>query len=195
VNAFNSTWPSAAPVMHAQPVPPDFGWLRSLPHRAYLNLDACDTAPGVARRWLEALLREWSLEEYADDALLVASELVSNSVAETGKAGWARCPPVGLRVHGGPSALVMEVWDAVLGAPMPRSATEDDESGRGLAIVAGLSARCGFYYCENRGGKVAWAILGTPGSGAGKFARPGLPALLLASRSCRQRTSRAAEGR
>jgi len=107
-------------------------------------MDACDTAPGIARRWLVRLLGEWSLEDHADDAMLVASELISNSVAETGKPGWVRRPPVGLRLHGGPSVLVIQVWDAVLGAPLPRAAAPDEESGRGLAIVAGLSASCGF---------------------------------------------------
>jgi hypothetical protein len=85
---------------------------------------------------------------------LIASELVSNSVAETGKFDWARRPPVGLRLHGGPSVLAMKVWDAVLGAPVPRVAAAADECGRGLAIVAGLSTSCGFYCPRKRGGKV-----------------------------------------
>jgi hypothetical protein len=144
---------------------------------------------------MEGLLREWSLEDYADDAMVVASELVSNSVAQTGKVEWVRRPPVGLRVRGGPSVLVMQVWDAVIGAPVPRVASEDDESGRGLAIVAALSSSCGFYYCEKRDGKVAWAILGTQAGRAGKLARPGLRTLLLTSRPCRQRPSHADEGR
>ena len=195
MDTFNGTWPPATPIMHTQPVSPDFRWLRSLPHRDYLEMDACDAAPGIARRWMEGLLREWSLENYADDAMLVASELISNSVAETGKVEWGRCPPVRLRVRGGPSVLVMQVWDAVLCAPVPRAAADDDESGRGLAIVAGLSSSCGFYYCEKGAGKVTWAILGSPGSSAGKLARPGPRALLLASRPCRQRPSRADDER
>ena len=186
MNTFNTTWQPASPVMHAQPVSPDYRWLRSLPHRDYLEMDARDTAPGIARRWLERILGEWALEDYADDAMLITSELISNSVAETGKVEWARRPPVGLRLRGGPSALVLQVWDAVLGVPVPRAAAPDDESGRGLAIVAGLSTSCGFYYCEKRGGKVTWAILGTPGGRPRKLARPGLRTLLLTSRPCRQ---------
>jgi hypothetical protein len=195
MNAFNSTWPPATPVMHTQPVSPDSRWLRSLPHRDYLKMDACDTAPGIARRWLEALLRKWSLEDYADDAMLIASELISNSVAETGKVEWARRPPVGLRLHGGPSVLAMQVWDAVLSAPVPRVADAGDESGRGLAIVAGFSTRCGFYYPGKHGGKVTWSIIGTPQWPAGKLARPGPRTLLITSRPCRQGPSHALEGR
>jgi len=195
VDTFNGTWPPATPIMHTQPVSPDFRWLRSLPHRDYLEMDACDAAPGIARRWMEGLLREWSLENYADDAMLVASELISNSVVETGKVEWARRPPVGLRVRGGRSVLVMQVWDAVLGVPVPRAAAEDDESGRGLAIVAALTSSCGFYYCEKGVGKVTWAAFGTPVSRAAKRARPGLRTLLLTSRPCRQRSSHADQGR
>jgi hypothetical protein len=126
--------------------------------------------------------------------MLVASELITNSVAETGKVEWALRPPVGLRLRGGPSVLVMQVWDAILGAPVPREATADDESGRGLAIVAGLSASCGFYYPGNRGGKVSWAIIGTPGPDAGKLSRWWLRALFISSRSCRQGLYRANQG-
>jgi hypothetical protein len=158
-------------------------------------MDARDTAPWIARRRLEVILGEWGLQEFADDAVLIASELVSNSVAETGKVEWVRRPPVGLRLHGGPSVLVLEVWDAVLDAPVARVATADDESGRGLAIVAGLSASCGFYYPENHGGKVTWSIIGTPCQSAGNLARPGLRALLLASRACRQGSSHTHGGR
>jgi hypothetical protein len=158
-------------------------------------MDACDTAPGIARRWLEALLGKWSLEGYADDAMLITSELISNSVAETNKLEWARRPPVGLRLHGGPSVLAMEVWDAVLGSPVPRVAAAGDESGRGLAIVAGLSTSCGFYYAGKHRGKVTWSIIGTPDWPAGKSARPGLRTLILASRLCPKRPSRALEGR
>ncbi len=158
-------------------------------------MDACDSAPRIARQWLGSILGEWALEQFTDDAMLVASELITNSVAETGRVEWVRRPPVGLRLRGGPSVLVMKVWDAVLGAPLPRAATEDDESGRGLAIVAGLSASCGFYYSEKRGGKVTWAIFGTCGNRAEKLARPGLRTMLLTSRPCRQESSHADEGR
>jgi len=149
----------------------------------------------MARRRLDVILSEWALEEFRDDAALVASELVTNSVAETGKVAWGRRPPVGLRLHGGPSVLAMEVWDAVLGAPVARAAAAGDESGRGLAIVAGLSTRCGFYYPGKRGGKVTWAIIGRPAWPAGKPERLDLRTLLLAFRACRLGPSQANGGR
>jgi len=195
VDAINGAWPPVSPVMHTQPVSPDSAWLRSLPFHDFLEMDASDTAPRLARQRLASKLRDWALERFADDAMVVASELVTNSVAETGKVDSDRRPPVGLRLDGGLSALVIRVWDAALCAPVPRAAAPDDESGRGLEIVAGLSASCGFYYCERRGGKVTWATIGTPENPIEKLARPGPRALFLTSRPCRQGSSHANGGR
>jgi hypothetical protein len=63
---------------------------------------------------------------------------------------------------GGPSVVALLAWDATASAPVPRDAGPDDENGRGLAIVAGLSASWGFYYPASLGGKVTWAIIDSP---------------------------------
>ena len=60
------------------------------------------------------------------------------------------------------SLVALLAWDATVAAPTPRDAAEDEESGRGLAIVAGLSAACGYYYPANQAGKVTWALIDTP---------------------------------
>jgi hypothetical protein len=159
VNAINNTRTLTAPVMHGQPTSPDFRWLESLPHRDFLELGAYDTAPGSARGHLASVLREWSLTEFRDVAAIVASELITNSARETGKVAWpAQRPPVRLWLRGGPSVLALLVWDAVTRAPVARAAGEDDESGRGLAIVGRLSAGLGYYPVES-GGKVTWSII------------------------------------
>ena len=109
------------------------------------------------------MLREWSLSQLGDVASLVASELITNSVAETGKVAWSeRRPPVRVWLRGGPSILAILVWDAIVGPPVPRAAKDDDESGRGLAIIGDLSAGWGFYYPAEFGGKVTWAVIDTP---------------------------------
>ncbi len=71
-------------------------------------------------------------------------------------------PPVRLWLRGGLLGVAILVWDAVVAAPVPRTAGEDDESGRGLGIVADLSAACGFYHAAEPGGKVTWAAITTP---------------------------------
>jgi hypothetical protein len=149
--------------MRAQPSAPDFRWLESLPYQDSLELGAYKTAPGSARGHLDSVLREWSLTKFKDTALLIATELLTNSVTETGKVSWpAQRPPVRLWLRGGPAILVILTWDAVTRAPVPREARDDDENGRGLAIVADLSAACGYYYPTEYGGKVTWAIIDTP---------------------------------
>jgi len=37
----------------------------------------------------------------------------------------------------------------------------DDESGRGLVLVAALCERWGWELCRDRRGKLVWALLGT----------------------------------
>lgn len=138
-------------------------WLESLPYRDSLELGAYETAPRMARGRLATLLREWSLPEFIDVAALVTSELVTNSVTETAKVSWPGSrPPVRLWLRGGPSVVAALTWDAVTRAPVPRVARQDDENGRGLAIVREFSAGWGFYYESRFGGKVTWAVITTP---------------------------------
>jgi hypothetical protein len=65
-------------------------------------------------------------------------------------------PPVALRLLPGETCLMIEAWDMSPRDLEPRQASPDDECGRGLAVVAGLSARWG---CERIGSgqKVVWA--------------------------------------
>jgi hypothetical protein len=108
------------------------------------------------------VLEEWSLPEFSDVGVLIATELITNSVLETAKYSWAGLPPICLWLRGGPPGVAILVWDAIAAAPVPRAAGEDDESGRGLAIVAELSMACGFYHASDPGGKVTWAIITDP---------------------------------
>ena len=148
--------------MHAQPSVLDAGFLDRLPYRDSLELGAYETAPGMARRRLASVLREWSLREFEDVACLVLSELVTNGVAATAATWWeGGQPPVRVWVRGGPSVVALLVWDATVTAPEPRAAQNDDEAGRGLVIVAELSTRWGFYHPSQLGGKVTWAVIDT----------------------------------
>jgi hypothetical protein len=149
-------------VIYARPSSPDQEWLAGLPRRSRLDLGAYETAPRTARGHIARVLDEWSLPEFSDVTTLIASELITNCVLETAKYAWAVVPPVRLWLRGGPPGIAILVWDAVVAAPVPRTAGEDDESGRGLAIVADLSAACGFYHAAEPAGKVTWAAITTP---------------------------------
>jgi anti-sigma regulatory factor (Ser/Thr protein kinase) len=134
------------------------GWAR----RDYLEIGAYETAAGSARGHARNVLKEWGLTELIDAAELVVSELVTNAVLETQKVQWpAGQPPVRMwLLANGNQDLVILVWDATTGAPVPRNAGPSDESGRGLMIVRAFSAAIDHYLPPREyGGKAVWAQL------------------------------------
>jgi anti-sigma regulatory factor (Ser/Thr protein kinase) len=132
------------------------------PFRDSLELGAYDTAPGTARGHARNVLAEWGLGQLRDVAELVISELVTNCLHATQGVEWpAGQPPVRLWLRGDPSRVCVLAWDAVAVMPVPRTAGEDEESGRGLAIVDALCAGWGCYEASlPLGGKVTWALIG-----------------------------------
>jgi hypothetical protein len=165
VNASNGAWPTTTSVMCAQPSSPDPQFLAGLPRRSRLELGAYETAPGTARGHIARVLEEWSLRDFSDVTLLIASELITNAIQETARYPWgvlSITPPVRMWLRGGPPGVALLVWDAITAPPVPRAAREGDETGRGLTIVAELSAACGFYHCADPAGKVTWSVITTP---------------------------------
>ena len=164
-NSVNANSPPSVttPVMCSQPSTPDMHLLDRLPHRDFLELAADKTAPRAARQRIARVLPQWSLPHLEVASSLVASELVTNAMVSTRRERWpSAVPPVLLWLCGGPSLVALLAWDATGTAPVPRNAGDEEESGRGLAIVAGLSAACGYYYPANCAGKVTWSIIDTP---------------------------------
>lgn len=149
-------------VSYARPSSPDPGFLASLPRRSRLELGAYETSPRTARGHIARVLEEWSLAEFCEVTSLIATELITNSVLQIAKYSWEILPPVRLWLRGGPPGVALLVWDPILAAPVPRVAGENDERGRGLAIVAELSTACGFYHAADPAGKVTWAAITTP---------------------------------
>jgi hypothetical protein len=161
------------PVIPAHPSSPYGGWLRRYPLRSFLELGAYPDAPGTARGHARNVLAEWELSRFCDAVTLVVSELVTNSIAATRAATWeAGLPPVRLWLLGSPAVdgtgeVMVLVWDAVAGELMPAMASpasEDDESGRGLTIVAWLSGQQWDSYLPPSpyGGKVTRALIDRP---------------------------------
>ncbi|MFE3249214.1 ATP-binding protein [Streptomyces sp. NPDC059209] len=118
-----------------------------------LVLVAVPEAVRRARDFAVARLRSWEAACVMDDALLVASELVTNAVRATGLVA------VQLRIAG--PSLYVEVWDGVPGVPEVKPLEVDAEGGRGLRLVEALTTRWGVYRPRS-GGKVVWAELPLP---------------------------------
>ncbi|MFG2812335.1 ATP-binding protein [Streptomyces sp. NPDC048410] len=107
---------------------------------------------GVTRRLVRTALTAWAMHDLADDAVLVASELVTNAVQH------ARRRSIRVVVERiTPSMVRVAVAD--FSPPLPEPCTPNDcgESGRGLVVVMALATNWGTD--ERRWGKVVWAEL------------------------------------
>ncbi|MGI5256784.1 ATP-binding protein [Streptomyces angustmyceticus] len=88
----------------------------------------------VARRLVRCALTAWGMEELADDGAVVVSELVTNAVRH------ARSEVIRLVVSRLDSATVrIGVVDKSKAPPRPRQPGTEDDSGRGLMLVAALA--------------------------------------------------------
>lgn len=139
---------STAPV----PVPPLHLW----PHISSLELATLPAAVACGRLHAKQVLREWKLDHLASDAETLVSELLTNAV----KASWSAHGPglVALRLLANRERLIVEVWDHSRDDPRPRPVDDQSESGRGLAVIEGLSHRWGFSRVGARL-KVVWCEL------------------------------------
>lgn len=112
------------------------------------------------RRMVEQTCQEWGVPDIAFDATLVASELTENVIRHAGSDGWLR-----LELRTGESrgaVLTIAVADADPRPPRLCPATERQNGGRGLVLVAELSRAWG-YLPQAQGGKVVWSVLAIPG--------------------------------
>lgn len=117
------------------------------------------------RHFLLRTLRTWGLATLADNALLLASELLTNAVCH------AR-GPLTLRVWYSPRELGVEVTDRST-TPRPRARIADDaeESGRGLMLVEALADAWGTR--AEAVGKTVWFTLLTASAHAAATALTG----------------------
>ena len=122
-----------------------------LARTAPLRLGPIDTSPGTARASARAQLAAWGRPDLTADAEAVIAELVTNAVQASVSAG----SPVALRLVLTTRSVFIEVQDYAPGVPTPRAASPSEESGRGLHLVAALSADWG--WTPANGGKVTWA--------------------------------------
>lgn len=124
-------------------------------------LAALPTAPACARGYVRLVAAEWGLQDLADTAELLASELMTNAVRASERlrvrADLAIIPVVQLWIVSDKSSLVMFVWDGNEDMPVRRDAGPDELSGRGLMIVDILGTDWGSY--RTAVGKVVWVLI------------------------------------
>jgi anti-sigma regulatory factor (Ser/Thr protein kinase) len=152
-------------VTWADPITDPPGMSDSWPLSMSLPLGALPGATPCARLHARAVLSEWGLADLAEAAELIVSELVTNAVrASTAPDGHPRydgagMPVVVLRLASDRFRLLIEVWDVIPGAPAAAHPGPDDESGRGLMLVAAQCDRWSWQSVPGWPGKVVWAEL------------------------------------
>ena len=110
----------------------------------------------MARFHIRAALGFHGLDEYADDAEAITSELVANAVQHVRGDGTNTIVVTLARVWN-PAAVTVVVSDSSSECPIRRDTPADSEQGRGLQIVEELSAHWGWR--QEDGGKAIFAIL------------------------------------
>ncbi|MGW5257103.1 ATP-binding SpoIIE family protein phosphatase [Streptomyces sp. NPDC004012] len=116
------------------------------------DIPAIPAAVPALRAEVLAKLAEWNLEETAFTTELILSELVTNAIRYG-------APPIHLRLlH--ETNLVVEVSDGSSTSPHLRYATDTDEGGRGIYLVARFAERWGTRFTLT--GKIVWAEQSAP---------------------------------
>ena len=126
------------------------------PHLITFALPGIPESVPVARRRVQAALSSYGLGEYADDAEIITSELVTNAVQHACDDGTTTIG-VALTHAGSPAAVTIIVSDSSPDGPVLRDTPPGSEQGQGLQIVEALSAHWGWY--REDGGKAVFAVL------------------------------------
>ncbi|HEX5290597.1 MAG TPA: ATP-binding protein [Streptosporangiaceae bacterium] len=110
----------------------------------------------VARLHVRAALGLRGLDEYADDAGIITSELVTNAVQHADGNG-TKTIGVAITYAESPAAVTIAVSDSSPHGPIRRDTPAGSEQGRGLQIVEALSVHWGWR--REGGRKVVFAVL------------------------------------
>jgi anti-sigma regulatory factor (Ser/Thr protein kinase) len=146
-----------AGVAHAAPSAQDPALCRGWPLGDFQEFTPRPGAVPPARRRARLLVRAWGLSPLSDDVAQVVAELVANAVAAC--AAPAGPGPVRVWVLADRHSVLALVADPSPQPPRPAHADTSAEHGRGLTLVAGLSARWGWYPTPETGGKTVWALI------------------------------------
>jgi two-component sensor histidine kinase len=121
---------------------------------------------GTARAFTLATLARWGISDAAGDAAAVMSELLTNALRHAlphagTLAGQVSAWPIRLGLLQPGPCVVCAVADPSPQPPVLRHPSWEEESGRGLQVVASLASQWG--YCADPGGrgKVVWAAFAT----------------------------------
>jgi anti-sigma regulatory factor (Ser/Thr protein kinase) len=125
------------------------------PLQSFLELGALPGAVPCARLHVRQRLWEWRLTSLSDSIELLVSELVTNAMQVSREA--MQDDPIRLWLLADKARVVILVWDACPLPPERIDPGDDAGNGRGLLLVEAVSARWGWHFPQDMGGKVVWA--------------------------------------
>ncbi|MGW3911041.1 SpoIIE family protein phosphatase [Streptomyces sp. NPDC005070] len=114
------------------------------------DLPAVPESVPEGRAFLSKALTAWDCVPAGDDARLLLSEVLTNAVQHAQG-------PIGLHLCRSATDLTVEISDRSPYLPQPRTAGEDEESGRGLILVRALADNWGVRPTD--AGKTTWFTL------------------------------------
>lgn len=126
------------------------------PRLVVFVLPSIPESVSMARFHVRAALSFHGLGEYADDAEIITSELVTNVVQHVCGDGTETVVITLVRVRN-PPAVTIVVSDSSPHGPIRRDTSADSERGRGLQVVEALSVHWGWH--PEDGGKAIFAVL------------------------------------
>lgn len=118
-------------------------------HTATITLPPDPTSARACRRFLLDTLDEWDADQFADEAVLLLSELVTNAVLHAGT-------EIEVEVQLERDILRVEVRDGDPRIPSVRHYSLLSGTGRGLALVAGTAKTWNAEPLPEANGKRVW---------------------------------------
>jgi anti-sigma regulatory factor (Ser/Thr protein kinase) len=114
------------------------------------------TPTSTARRLTRTTLDRWELADLTDDSVLMVDELVTNAIRHDS----AGSITLTLAVDEKALQMICGVGDGSRVPPRRRAPSADGEGGRGLQMIAIMSAAWGWYPTTH--GKVVWFAQNIP---------------------------------
>lgn len=135
--------------------PPDMMSGADTPRKALLSVGP--EAAKAARDFTASTLREWQLDDLVYEAVLIASELVTNAIRH-GRCCLGADDGVELAWQRQAARVICMVTDRSPSPPVLGSVDQDAESGRGLQVVQAVAAAWGWMMLSATS-KAVWATL------------------------------------
>jgi anti-sigma regulatory factor (Ser/Thr protein kinase) len=127
------------------------------PLQDFLELGALAGAVPCARLHARQVLWEWGLRSLGENAELLVTELVTNAVKAS--RAMTQAFPVRLWLASDSAQVLILVSDASPQPPVRIDTSDEAENGRGLMLVEAISEQWGWYFREDKHGKVVWATV------------------------------------